>query len=89
MLDDQPSHTAQRVALRRASHQLLDRPLVFRDPLALAIVGKEAAAALRADPQRFERSRLSPYLRAFFAVRSHMAEEQLGRVECALLRGSH
>jgi hypothetical protein len=33
-----PSRTAERVALRRATHQLLDRPPVFVDPLALRIL---------------------------------------------------
>ncbi len=72
-----PSATAQRVALRRAAHQLLDHPRVFDDPLALPVVGNEDAALLRADPASFETSRLSPYLRAFMAARSRFAEEEL------------
>jgi methyltransferase (TIGR00027 family) len=66
------------VAMRRAAHQLLDHPAVFQDPLAVPILGKEMAAALQADPTRFERGRLSSFLRAFFAARSRMAEDQLG-----------
>ena len=38
----QPSRTAQRVAMRRAAHQLLDDPRVFDDPLAVAIADGES-----------------------------------------------
>ncbi len=77
MRQHEPSRTAQRVALRRAAHQLLDHPLVFEDPLALRIVGRQQADALRRDPAEHERGRLAPYLRAFLAVRSRIAEETL------------
>ena len=77
MREDRPSATAHRVALRRAAHQLLDRPLVLDDPIALRIIGAEARAALEADPLRFEDSRIAPFLRAFFAVRSRFAEDSL------------
>jgi len=73
----QGSRTAERVAERRAAHQLLDAPLVFDDPLALRIIDPETATRLRAHPQEFNRSRLSPYLRAVFAVRSRIAEDEL------------
>lgn len=79
-----PSATAQAVALRRAAHQLLDDPRVFDDPVALAILGPEDAALLAADPRRFERSPFSPYLRAFLAARSRIAEEELA---AAVARG--
>jgi methyltransferase (TIGR00027 family) len=72
-----PSSTAQRVAMKRAAHQLLDGPKVFDDPLALHMVGKEHASALRADPRQFEATPLSPYLRAFVAARSRYAEDEL------------
>jgi methyltransferase (TIGR00027 family) len=72
-----PSSTAQRVAMKRAAHQLLDDPRVFNDPLALPMVGKEHASALQADPRQFEATPLSPYLRAFVAARSRYAEDQL------------
>jgi methyltransferase (TIGR00027 family) len=72
-----PSSTAQRVAMKRAAHQLLDGPKVFDDPLALHMVGKEHASALRADPRQFEATALSPYLRAFVAARSRYAEDEL------------
>jgi methyltransferase (TIGR00027 family) len=66
-----PSLTAQRVALRRASHQLLDNPKVFDDPLAVAIAAGESERP--ADAQKpFSRS-----LRAFLVARSRYAEDRL------------
>ncbi len=78
MKQDRPSATAQRVAMRRAAHQLLDDPKVFDDPLALRIIGREGEAALRADPRQFDPSPLAPYVRAFVAARSRCAEDELG-----------
>jgi methyltransferase (TIGR00027 family) len=69
MQDAHPSRTAQRVATRRAAHQVLDRPQVFEDPLAIAIAGRDAAV----EPA----SSFSRALRAFIAVRSRYAEDQL------------
>lgn len=70
MLTAQPSRTAQRVALRRATHQLLDDPRVFDDPLAVAIAGQAEASSSAHEPY-------SRALRAFIAVRSRYAEDQL------------
>ncbi len=77
MNDDRPSVMAERVALYRAVHQLLDQPVVFEDRLALSIVGAAKAAEMRADPQRFALAHLLPYLRAFPVVRSRVAEDEL------------
>lgn len=79
MQDNQPSQTALRVATQRAAHQLLDDPKVLDDPLALAILGPERAGALGADPRSSETSPISPFLRAFTAARSRLAEDELGR----------
>jgi methyltransferase (TIGR00027 family) len=83
MREGRPSATAQRVAERRAAHQLLDRPPVFEDPLAIRIIGSEAAAAL---PGSRAASNSPPMrgLRAFVAVRSRFAEDELAR---AIARG--
>jgi methyltransferase (TIGR00027 family) len=64
------------VAVSRAAHQLLDEPRVLEDPIALAIVGAAAVAAIRTAPLRY---RLPParYLRAFLVARSRVAEEAL------------
>jgi methyltransferase (TIGR00027 family) len=77
MQENRPSTTAQRVAVRRAAHQLLDEPKVFDDPVALRILGGERAEALQADPRRSEATPLSSYLRAFMAARSRYAEDEL------------
>jgi O-methyltransferase involved in polyketide biosynthesis len=77
MEENRPSATAQRVAMQRAAHQLLDDPKVFDDPVALLIIGKEGASALQADPRQSGGSPLTPYLRAFVAARSRYAEDEL------------
>jgi methyltransferase (TIGR00027 family) len=78
MQEAQPSRTAMRVAMRRAAHQLFDVPPVLNDPLALAIVGEEAAAQLRAE-SRTHGGRIASTIRAFMAVRSRLAEDELAR----------
>ena len=69
-----PSATAQGAALLRAAHQVLDEPRIFVDPLALKVVGPEAALALTLDSERFQGRRS---LRAFVALRSRYAEDRL------------
>jgi methyltransferase (TIGR00027 family) len=71
------SRTAQRVAIRRAAHQLLDQPRVLDDPLALRIIGAEAAAELRSNPK--EDHGFARAFRAFMAARSRYAEDELAR----------
>ena len=65
--------TARRVAMRRAAHQLMDRPLVFEDALAVRILGPEIAAMLGVEAE----NELERKLRAFMVARSRYAEEQL------------
>jgi methyltransferase (TIGR00027 family) len=77
MQEDRKIWTAQRVAMNRGEHQLLDHPKVLDDPLALRIIGRESALALQADPRQFETTPLSPYLRAFMAARSRYTEDEL------------
>ncbi|MGE5258073.1 MAG: class I SAM-dependent methyltransferase, partial [Hyphomicrobiales bacterium] len=77
MRENLASPTAQRVAVRRAAHQLLDDPKVFDDPVALRILGRKSAWRLQADPHRSEGRALSPHLRAFMAARSRYAEDEL------------
>jgi methyltransferase (TIGR00027 family) len=71
------SKTAQRVAIRRAAHQLLDEPRVLDDPLALRIIGFDAERALRSDPK--EHHAFSRAFRAFMVARSRYAEDELAR----------
>ena len=77
MKEGKPSATAQRVAVRRAAHQLLDKPKVLDDPVALRIIGREGVSELQSDPYQSEATRLSLYLRAFVAARSRYAEDEL------------
>jgi methyltransferase (TIGR00027 family) len=71
------SKTAQRVAIRRAAHQLLDEPRVLDDPLALRIIGFDAERVLRSDPK--EHHAFSRAFRAFMVARSRYAEDELAR----------
>ena len=84
MIEGRPSATAELVAVRRAVHQLLDRPHVFEDPLALAIIGRSREAQIREDPFRAGGGTLGTALRAHLVVRSRVAEEQLA---AAVARG--
>ncbi len=66
------SKTAFGVAIRRAAHQLMDRPPVLDDPIAVRLVG-------RATPRQMERAmhKVARDFRAFMAVRSRYAEDRL------------
>ena len=76
MQDQIASRTALRVAVRRAEHQILDVPRVFEDALSVRIIGPEAAAKIV--PGVVSRTqRLSPSFRAYMAVRSRYAEDEL------------
>jgi methyltransferase (TIGR00027 family) len=68
--------SAWRVALRRAAHQLFDRPVVFDDPYAVPLLGAAGAEALQRTPRGPQRQ-WSRSLRAFAVARSCVAEEQL------------
>lgn len=81
----EPSRTALRVATLRAVHALLDEPVVLDDPLALPLLGEEAAAALRADPFVCN-DPMSRGLRAALVARSRVAEDELARSVAAGLR---
>jgi methyltransferase (TIGR00027 family) len=78
-----PSFTAQRVAMHRAGHQLLDNPQVFEDPLAIAILGEEAAR-LKSQLDKFDTAG-AQHIRAFVTARSRYAEDELS---VAIARGA-
>jgi methyltransferase (TIGR00027 family) len=84
MLEQKPSATAMGAALYRAAHQLLDRPLVFVDPLALAIVGSDAERRLRSGEDRHAHATATA-LRALLAARSRFTEDCLA---AAVARGT-
>lgn len=64
--------------MRRAAHQLFDRPLIFEDPLALRILSDEAAARVRGETEG-EQTAWARGFRLFMATRSRFAEEELAR----------
>lgn len=76
MRAEEPSVTAQRVAMHRAAHQILDQPRVFEDPLAVAVIGKEAERTLSSGLERLEAAG-SRHIRAFMAARNRFAEDRL------------
>jgi methyltransferase (TIGR00027 family) len=67
-----PSRTAFRVALRRAVHQVLDRPPVLDDPLAVPLLGARFTLDVGRETHSWARA-----FRAYMAVRSRFAEDQL------------
>lgn len=72
------SRTAHKVAIRRAAHQLFDQPKVLDDPLAVPIIGAEAAEKLCASP-REGKPPFARAFRAFMVARSRYAEDQLAK----------
>src|SRR5579863_8383947 len=73
-----PSKTALRVAIRRAAHQLLDRPPVLDDPIAVPLLGAEFAL----DRER-EAHPVARAFRAFMAARSRWVEDKLAEAAAA------
>ncbi len=80
----EPSRTALGAALHRAAHQVLDRPLVFRDPLAVRVLGPDRRALLRTYIAR-QKQAASRAMRAFIVTRSRHAEDRLAD---AFVRGT-
>ena len=83
MQDSVASRTALRVAIRRAEHQVIDLPPVFQDPLSLRIIGLEERAKIVPGVVT-RQQRLNVSFRAFMAVRSRFAEDELA---AAVARG--
>lgn len=73
--DAGPKPSALMVARQRAAHQLLDRPLVLDDPVALSMLGEADAQALRDDLDRF-RQPMSTGMRSTVVVRSRLADDR-------------
>lgn len=80
MQSGEPSRTALSAAAHRAAHQVLEGGRVFSDPLALHILGDDAAGVVRASLGH----PASSAMRAFIAARARVAEDALA---AALLRG--
>lgn len=74
MEEGRPSRTALSTATHRAVHQLLDIPRIFDDPLALRIICANAKKGAYVDLCSLRKNRS---LRAFIALRSRYAEDEL------------
>jgi methyltransferase (TIGR00027 family) len=71
----QPSRTALAAATHRAAHQILEQGRIFRDPLALRILGQDPEIVAREAQEHRERRRM----RLFIAVRTRFAEDSLAK----------
>ncbi len=81
----QASKTAMRVAMRRAAHQMIDRPLVLDDASAVKIVAP--LLALGGHNYEIKRSKhaVSKAFRSYMVGRSRYSEDELARtVECGV-----
>ena len=76
MLEGQASRTALGAAGHRAAHQVLEKGFIFRDPLALRILGDDAQAAIDEAEQEPRRRGL----RLFIAVRTREAKARLSPI---------
>lgn len=76
MLPDRPSRTLLRTAIRRATHQLLDSPLILNDPVALRIIPEASDPQVIAELMQ-DGAPAPALLRALFAMRSRFAEDRL------------
>jgi len=72
MLIGQPSRTALAAAAHRAAHQVLEGGRIFADPLAVRILGRDAARAIEDMQQPLRRA-----MRIFIAARTRFAEDAL------------
>ncbi|WP_205169023.1 class I SAM-dependent methyltransferase, partial [Burkholderia sp. LMG 13014] len=69
-----PKPSALMVATQRAAHQLLDRPLVLDDPVALTVLGTDEAQALRDNLDKY-RQPMTVGMRSTVVVRSRLADD--------------
>lgn len=69
-----PKPSAVTVARQRAAHQLLDRPLVLDDPVALTILGADEEQTLRGNLDKFNHP-MSIGMRSSVVVRSRLADD--------------
>jgi methyltransferase (TIGR00027 family) len=77
----QPSRTAWAAAAHRAAHQLLENGAIFKDPLAVRILGENAETIARdAEVEPWRRP-----MRIFIAARTRFAEDALA---AAVARGT-
>ena len=75
----QASYTMVRSAVRRATHQLLDVPIIFNDPVSVGLVEESSKRAIHA-ARDTHRGRLETLLRSLFVLRSRFAEDRLAAI---------
>jgi methyltransferase (TIGR00027 family) len=68
------SKTALRVAIRRAAHQVIDRPRVLEDPIARRLIGREYERDMERAMHYVARD-----FRLYMSVRSRYAEDRLAQ----------
>ena len=76
MEQNNPSLTAYKVAMMRATHQVLDNPKVLEDPIALRIIGTQDVSEISSTSRKFK-TKLQSYLRAIVVARSRFVEDEL------------
>ena len=76
MVPEQASISMVRTAMRRAAHQVFDRPRIFEDPVAVGLIPEASEKAILASVEE-HRAPLPTLLRALFAYRSRFAEDRL------------
>jgi methyltransferase (TIGR00027 family) len=76
------SQTALRVAIRRAAHQLIDKPPILDDPIAVQMVGQEYARDMERAMHKVARD-----FRCYIAARSRYVEDRLAEtVACGVMQ---
>jgi methyltransferase (TIGR00027 family) len=78
MSNREASHTALATAYLRAAHQLLDaQPRILEDPIAVRLLGKDAAQRIYGSVDRYQTPEAKA-LRSHLVLRSRFAEDRLG-----------
>ena len=83
MSPGQPSRTMLRTATLRAAHQLLDKPLILNDPIAVGLVPEASEQAMLAS---LDNHHDQSALRSLFALRSRFAEDRLAEAAARNVR---
>jgi methyltransferase (TIGR00027 family) len=76
MKRSEASRTTQLPAVLRAAHQILDRPLIFRDPVAVGLIPEASEGSILEAADHLRSSKML-LLRALMVLRSRFVEDQL------------
>jgi len=86
MRHGKPSRTALRVAIRRAAHQLADKPPILVDPIATRIITPEVVGPSYSRDLERAQHLVARDFRCMMATRSRYAEDQLAACVAAGVR---